>query len=331
MDPVSIGDLARAMMLRRGTAATQAELSSLTADLAAGQASDPARHLQGRVATLLAIDATVGRNGAFARSAAQAAARADATQAALSRIGTALSDSDTALRTAAFGPDPVALRIAAARSQEAFSTAVATLGTRFAGHSLFAGTATDRDAIIPPGELLSAIRSATATAASPAETVTRLRDWFDSPSGFAATAYRGAPESGEVPVAPGETVRFDITATDPAFRAALMGLALGALVADTRFTAEDRADLARRAGEEIGRASARVTDLSGRFGILQARVETAAARLAGESAALGMARNDLLSVDLYEVSSRITQSETRLQTIYALTARLSRLSLVDYL
>ena len=51
----------------------------------------------------------------------------------------------------------------------------------------------------------------------------------------------------------------------------------------------------------------------------------------GEATALGLARADLIAVDGYDAASRLKETETRLQTIYALTARLSELSLANYL
>ena len=67
------------------------------------------------------------------------------------------------------------------------------------------------------------------------------------------------------------------------------------------------------------------------LGLLQETAERATARNAAETTALSLARSDILSADPYETASALTQAEASLQNLYALTARLSRLSLTDYL
>ena len=133
-------------------------------------------------------------------------------------------------------------------------------------------------------------------------------------------------------IAPGETAGLDITATDPALRDTLKALVLGSLLADPGFgTPATRASLAQKAGESLtGLATDRAT-LAGRLGSTQQRLDEAATRNSAEASALGIARNDLLSVDPYDTATRLQETETRLEMIYALTARLSRLSLLDHL
>ena len=60
-------------------------------------------------------------------------------------------------------------------------------------------------------------------------------------------------------------------------------------------------------------------------------VEQADTRNGAQQTALSLARSNLVAADPYETASALTQTEGNLQTLYALTARLSRLSLTDYL
>ena len=46
---------------------------------------------------------------------------------------------------------------------------------------------------------------------------------------------------------------------------------------------------------------------------------------------MSLERSDILAVDPYETATALTQAEASLQNLYALTVRLSRLSLTDYL
>ena len=57
----------------------------------------------------------------------------------------------------------------------------------------------------------------------------------------------------------------------------------------------------------------------------------ASARNGAETSALEIARTDILAIDPYRTATELQSTETRLETLYTLTARLSRLSLSEYL
>ena len=63
----------------------------------------------------------------------------------------------------------------------------------------------------------------------------------------------------------------------------------------------------------------------------EARVEDAAARLSARGTALEIARNDMSAADPYETATKLQNVQLQLETHYTLTARLSRLSLTEYL
>ena len=57
----------------------------------------------------------------------------------------------------------------------------------------------------------------------------------------------------------------------------------------------------------------------------------AASRNAAEALSLSLIRSDMLAADPYDTATALTETEASLQNLYALTSRLSRLSLTDYL
>ena len=61
------------------------------------------------------------------------------------------------------------------------------------------------------------------------------------------------------------------------------------------------------------------------------KISAAETRNSSEESALQIARNDLTSVDPYSTATKLQETQTQLETIYALTARMSHLSLLDYL
>jgi len=65
--------------------------------------------------------------------------------------------------------------------------------------------------------------------------------------------------------------------------------------------------------------------------VIEAQIDGATARNTAESSALELARAELIAIDPYKAATDLTSVQTQLETLYALTARLSRLSLVEYL
>lgn len=331
MNPVSIGDLAQSLLLRRANASARAELGGLLADLSAGQASDAARHLGGSVSPLLAIDSAISQARAFTQTTNFAAARATAMQTALARIDLSANEAANMLLSAASSGDPSALQAAGTRSRDGLQQAVLALNTGYAGSALFSGSATDTAPLPAAETILAAARNAVVTARTPQEASDQLAVWMASPTGFSAT-FRGNTQGPDIPVGPDETVRLDFYASDSELRGTFAGFILGALVAEGRFSATaDGSNLSGIAGRMLLSQGEARSGHAARLGVIQSRIDDAASRNAAEAAALGVARNDLLAVDLYETSSRITATESRLEMIYTLTARLSRLSLTDYL
>ncbi|MGL6211969.1 MAG: flagellin, partial [Paracoccaceae bacterium] len=131
----------------------------------------------------------------------------------------------------------------------------------------------------------------------------------------------------------GETARIDITAAEPAIRDTLKGLAMAALL-DRGLLANQpnaRADVVRRSGEVLSQGQEARGILMARLGTAQFQIEQAEQRNMAETSALGIARSELLAVDGYEAGSRLQEAQTQLETLYALTSRMSRLSLVNFL
>lgn len=331
--PASIGDLAQILMLRRTNGTAQSDLATLTADLAAGQASDAVRHLQGHVSPLAAIDADIARNDAFAQTLRQAATRAAQMQAVLSRVEDQSATLSDGLVRAAQSRDPSRIDLAATEARTAFASLISALNMQAGGESLFAGTAVDRPALAGAEEILAAARLAIGGATDPAAIDAALSGWMADPAGFDAAAWRGGDGPVTLSVASGETLVLDATARDPALRSTLRAHILGALLADPGFggSTEARATLAGRAGLDLLQGAEGRAGMAARLGLSEARLQTLQTRSAAETTALRIARNDMLAIDMPEMAARLEQTESRIQMLYALTARLSRLSLADYL
>ena len=94
---------------------------------------------------------------------------------------------------------------------------------------------------------------------------------------------------------------------------------------------EARAALAEQAGATLLSAQPKLINTAATLGLAQNRISTTAIRNASERSALELARNAIISADPYETATRLQDAQNQLETLFAVTARLSRLSLTDYL
>ncbi len=330
MAMTSIGDLTQTHFLRRHTAATKADLDRLTTEAATGRPADPGAHLRGEFTALSAIDSTLARLAAFGSVTDDLSLRAEAQQRALAHVDAAATGAGAALVTSAYGAIQ-GTAAAGGQARQALDAALSALNQRLGDRALFAGADSGGPAILGAADMLGSVQTALGGVTDAPAVLSAVDAWFAAPDGFAA-AYLGADAAPPLAITPAEVAGLDVTAKDPALRDTLKALVLGSLLADPGFgTPTTRAALAQKAGESLaGLATDRAT-LAGRLGSTQQRLDEAATRNTAESSALGMARNALLTVDPYDTATRLQETETRLEMIYALTARLSRLSLLDHL
>ncbi len=333
MGPLSLGDMGQAFLLRRQTVDLKSALQTGLTEVTTGRAADLARKVGGDYSALAGIDASLARLDAYRRAGAEAGLMAGAAQTALGTLDDLASDLAPTLLKAASTANPALTNTVAADGHERFRTALSLLNARVGDRSVFAGQATDRLAVADAETILMALEAAIAPATLAQDIETAVSSWFDDPLGFEATAYLGGPALSPAVVAEGENARLDVTATNPAVRDTLKGLAMAALLDRGTLAGAPaaRADLARRAGEALINAQTGRTALSARIGIAEAKIADAAIRNEAEASSLDIARAGIVSVDPYEAASRLQDTQTQLETIYALTARLSRLSLTDFL
>jgi|GEM_PF-2626285 len=94
---------------------------------------------------------------------------------------------------------------------------------------------------------------------------------------------------------------------------------------------EARQLVTSRAVESLSLGLSQLTTMQSEIGASQARLDRADQSLKGRSTVLNMSITSIEEVDPYEASTRVTNLMNLLETSYALTARISRLSILNYL
>lgn len=333
MAQVSIGDLSQSFLFRRQNFALKAEQHQLTTELSTGVTRDVAARLSGDVAPLSGIETTLSRLKGYDTVTKDAAFFAQTMQAALQHIDGLSTESSQSLLVAVSSNLNHRVDASANDARRQLETVVSTLNTRLSDRSIFAGTAISNAAVADADTMLAALGTAAAGAQTAGEVEIAVTAWFASPTGYAATGYLGGPPLQAWNVAPGESASADFTASDPGIRDTLASFAMAALL-DTGILADkpgERTKLAQTAGVKLLESQTSRAAMAARLGTAEAHIDTAATRNSAESASLQIARNELISVDPYETAARLEETQTRLETMYAVLARMSRLSLVDFL
>ncbi|MCW3782049.1 flagellin [Defluviimonas salinarum] len=337
MTTLSIGDMARAFQMRRQNTELQRTLTRLSEELTSGVKSDLATAVSGDYTALAGIDRSLETLSAYRTATSEAALFTETLQTALGTAQDLSTDLAPGLLTAATNGAPTLVDTAAGDARQKFHAAVSALNTQIADRFLLSGAATDRKPISGSQEILDALMAATAGEVTASGVTAAAQAWFDAPAGgggYLDTVYGGSA-AGLAPfrVGPGDTVTLDITAADPDLRDLVRGLALGALVAEGALAGDPvgRAALVKTAGETLLAANDRVAGLRTRIGTVEAHIAHATTRNDAEASALNIARTAIVAADPYETASALEAIQTQIETLYTLTARLSRLTLADYL
>ena len=230
----------------------------------------------------------------------------------------------------------VILRMAAAggAARAALGDAVATLSQQVAGQAVFSGVATDRAPLVPADAMFAALGPVVAGLTSADAVAAAVTAPFLDPGGLFETAfYQGSTEAAGGLIDAGQAADALPTAADAGVRTLLAGLAISALAGDPALglDAGQRRALAQTGAERLLSADRGMTALQARVGTAQERLDTRVTQLIGERDALSLARQELVGVDPYEAVTQLENAQTRLQSIYAVTARTARLSLTEYL
>jgi flagellar hook-associated protein 3 FlgL len=332
MTPISVGDAALTNVLSRHGAELRAQLQRASTEVTSGRHADVSAALRGHLAPLLAIDASLSRLSGYKTTVTDAAAQAEAQQGALTALTSLASGITAPLLTSRDFKTPIQVFTLAADARGRLDSAVGLLNTQAAGRSVFAGTETGAVPLPGTDALLTALETATLGATTAGQVAAAVTSWFADPLGY-ATFYQGGGPLSPVPVAPGETAELPTTATDPVLRETLAGLAMAALIDRGILAgdADERARLAERAGQELQASQDGRIALAARIGLAEGRIAAAKTRNAAEETSLGVLRSEIGSVDGYEAASRLEAARAQLETLYLVTARVSRLSLVDFL
>jgi flagellar hook-associated protein 3 FlgL len=330
----SIGDLARGLTLRARSTEIKTQIETLSYEMSTGQVKDISAHLDGDFSHLLDLDRALSQLDAFSIATAEARLFTNAMQLSLGTFDDSVSDVSAALLSFGTSNQTVTHDQAAVHARNELDTIISALNTRAGGRSLYSGIATDVSPLASADALMNALR----TEISGLTTVTAIRQaadsWFNDPAGFDAVIYQGSATAlAPMQISETEKINVPVTATNPAFKAALRDVAMAALATDPglNLAPATQTGLFTQLGVDLANAQVETVKLRAQVGAAEARVEQAATRNASARTSAEYARGALIGADPYETAARLQTVQFQLESLYSVTVRNSNLSLVNFL
>lgn len=343
---------------RETTNRLSTEISDTSREVTTGLKARPYDDLGHKSADAIAIRMQITRNDGFLTSNTLLDRRFLAVETSLG----AMRDVGQGVLEEAFTATPSAGQSTAYLSQSARSALDTVLQRAAVSDSsgfLMAGTRSDTNplqawdtanpgtGLSPAGVVDDLIGGPMTTTADVQNAIARLKDAFADADGvnpnrnFEATFYNGTPrfDAFGQPNPPltsrtseTQTLSQPAQANDPAMRDLIRGLAMLSAVDAGQIPDEQAQELwLTEARTAIANGLEGLTDLETVTGLRRGQLEDTINAQQSRSQFLDGERLKLEGVDQYDAATRLTQLQNQLESSFAVTARLSRLSFLNYL
>jgi flagellar hook-associated protein 3 FlgL len=334
MNYASLGDNMRQFQQTRQNFSLKTTLNTLVNELSSGEKSDKVKATNGDTAKFSAIDNRLKVLSSLAYLSSETELTLSSTQTALSNFDVQRGALAGQLLTITSDTPDFQIEQAAAAGRSRLDGLISTLNTKLGEDSLFAGKAVDQAALTSADTMLTDILAQIGGATDTATIAATVDTWFDDPAGgFATIGFTG--DTGDQPqrrLDMDTQITIDARADDPGIKAVLKGAVLAALAQEVPGLSKlVQTDLLSEAGLQLQSAASDVAAIQGRVGYAEGEVERFAVSQSAEQSALTMARNLITQADPFETATELQAVQLQLETHYAMTARLSGLSLMEYL
>lgn len=335
MSKTSLGDMSQYFQNLRQTNVTKTRMNELAAALSSGQVKDLTAHFGGDTSRLASIDRELAVLNGFESSN-------NTLMRTLSRMQSVLGAandirSELAKANIVITPDSseMELRDASARARADLTSLVGLFNARDGERSLFAGNATDSDAIVSAETLMNSVLGRIGPVTNTNDIMTAVDDWFSDPvGGYEAVGYvgdKGTFASRRASMS--DTVTLDGRADDPGIRDILRGTIIAAIAGDGTLALDHKTkgELLRESGDALFSATSTISRLQARIGEVEERITLIQVSQSAQKTTFASARNDMVRADPFETATLLQETQRQLELQFTTTARMSQLSLVNYL
>ncbi|NBN64863.1 flagellar hook-associated family protein [Pannonibacter tanglangensis] len=326
-----------------------ANLARLQIEMSSGRKADIGLDLGARSGEAVNLRSEHTRLDALIDTNALAASRLDVTQAALKDILT--TTQDTLATLVGVRDTAGAASVARSSAEGGLKLVIARLNTQLGGTYLFSGINTDSKPVqdyfgTPPGANKTAVDAAFLGAfgfsqGDPAvSTITpaAMDAFLNGP--FAAlfadpqwgTSWSSATnQTMTSQISPAESLDSSVSANEQGLRKVAAALTMVADLGADRLGHQTFKTIVDKAVSLLGEAVVGITTLKGEVGLAQSRVKAASDRLDVQTTILNTRINELELVNKEETAIRLNTAITQLETTYAVSSRLQKLSILNFL
>ena len=330
-----VSDLAGSWSMRRTQGEVKMQTIIASEELTTGLKDTQKIANAGDVGRVFAIDRELSGIERYGQAMAAGRVRLDATQSSLATIRTTAQEVTLGVLSLLEADSFKSTEIQAAGAVPALRSVVTMLNGEIAGHSLFSGATIDRAPLKDGDEILADIEAIMAAAPDVATAQADIDFYFDDPAGgFATSAYSGsANDAPDISLAKGDTIAMTVRADTEALRDTMKNLAIIGAVANGTFagTRKEQKELMLAASQDALQVNDQLVKLQERVGYDQERLERASTRNQAERMRLNIARTELTGADPYEAAGRFQELEAQMEKIFAITVKMSDLSLINYM
>lgn len=325
----------------------QAELMKLEKEVATGRVADAGLHLGSRAGLSVSLERDLGRLQGIIDANALGSARLSATQAGLESLAAQANSLLTLTIPASGGSVEPEIAISKARSVLGEMTGV--LNANLNGENLFAGVNTDvrpiNDFFDPASPARAAMEAAFLThfgftyddplaanidGADMTDFLTNVIEPMFLGAGWADWS-NATDETITARITLTETAQASVSANIEGVRRLAMAAATIAVFFEGPINENARGALLEHGISQAANSVAGISQVQAQTGIIENRISAANERLEMQINIFQSKNSDLVEVDPYDASARVSTLLAQIETAYTLTSRIRQLSLVRYL
>jgi flagellar hook-associated protein 3 FlgL len=336
------------LSLQQSILQLQSQLASSENELTTGNYADPGAALGARTGEIVSLASQQSLLQTISDTSQAAATRLSTTQNVLSNLqSSAQSLLNALIQDSGTNSNASAIQ---ASAQSNLKSLISSLNTTLNGACIFAGSNTGTPPITDyyaPGSASKAAVDAafsgafgmTQTSAS-VSTISEsaMKDFLDNqfaplfqdPS-WATIWSSASAQTLTSRISPDQTISTSVTSNSQAFRQLAQAYTMIADLGTQNLNASAYAAVTSEARNALTSAIANLINMQAGVGLAQADITNATAQISAQLNILSAQAGDLENINSYEVATRISNLQTQLETSYALTSRLQRLALVQYL
>ena len=332
MAEIPPSDLSRSAALSRQGARLSSQVQTLATELTSGLSSQPTRAAGGEAAKLHIADTYLNRLTADRAVLATVDERFGAARRTLETVQADISPIAAGLLAATEAGDAARANTLTQEASSALELTWSSLSTSYGGRALFGGTEPNLP-ILPALEMVLASARSAVSLAPGVDAFDTLTAFFADGGAFEMLHWGGGAKAAPLTLASGHSVGQLPTALAPAIRDTLTALVGAHLSQDSAVagTSDTALALQAKSAEALIKADTSLVALTASVGGEQGRLGAIDTLLAAEHSTAERSRAALFSADPYETAAALSEAEARLEALYTITARLSRLSLSRYL